>query len=131
MVDDSEMEYLATMLNEATTNLTVSNIKLVGNIMYVSGDKKALIFPPQIMLVDGHRQVKRFLVKISMETEENLMSIINEIINGCYTYNSTRSGFTNVASMDWVQLAYTGKIFIEANGRANVDCWIDVEFNTY
>jgi len=87
MADDSELEYLDTWLTEVTTNLVVETMKTKGNLSLIGGDKKALIFPPELLWVDNGFYKKRYKVQISMATEELFMAIFNEIVEGCRKYN--------------------------------------------
>lgn len=65
-----------------------------------------------------------------METEITMTSIINEIIDGFNLYNESRAGLTSVATMCNLKYVYSGRSFIEVNGRWNQDLWIDVEWVT-
>ena len=130
MADDSELDYLKTWLDEVTTNLTVATFETKRNVGYISGVKKALIYPGETMSISEYFYKKRYLVKLSTETEITHMSIINEIIEGCVLYNTTRSGLTSVSVMCNIHYAYSGRSFVEVNGRWNQDLWIDVEWST-
>jgi hypothetical protein len=128
MVDDSELDYLHTWLEAVTTNLAVDTWETKRRVGLMSGDKKALIYPPEILWVNGSFYKKRYKITISMENEANMMSIINEIIEGIRAYNELRTNA--IASMCNLELAYSNKAFVEANGRWNQDFWLDVEWIT-
>ena len=130
MAVDSELEYLVRLVEEITTSLIVDNFKDTRNIAMVAGTKKCLIYPGETISVDGDFYKKRYLVKISMESEENMTSIINEIIDGFQLYNGARTALTSVATMCNVEYVYSGRSFIEPNGRWNQDLWVDVEWVT-
>jgi len=128
LADDSELEYLVTLIEEITTSLIVDNFKDTRNIAMVASAKKCLIYPGETLNIDNDFYKKRYLVKLSMESEENMTSIINELVVGFKLYNESRAGLTSVATMCNVNYVYSGRSFIENNGRWNQDCWIDVEW---
>ena len=125
---DSELEYLVRLIEEITTSLIVDNFKDTRNIGMVTTGKKCLVYPGETLNIDNKFYKKRYLVKLSMESEETMMGMINEIVDGFHLYNTSRAGLTNVATMCNVQYVYSGRSFIEANGRWNQDLWIDVEW---
>ena len=130
MADDSELDYLKTWLEEVTTSLVVHTFNTTRKIGLVPGDKKSLIYPGETLSIDGVFYNKRYLIKLSMETEITHMAMINEIIDGCKLYNTTRAGLTSVGVMCNITYVYSGRSFIEVNGRWNQDLWIDVEWVT-
>ena len=130
MATDSELEYLVRLIEEITTSLIVDNFKDTRNIGMVTTGKKCLVYPGETLSIDNKFYKKRYLVKLSMESEETMMGIINEIVDGFHLYNTSRAGLTNVATMCNVQYVYSGRSFIEANGRWNQDLWVDVEWVT-
>ena len=128
MADNSELEYIDTWLTEVTTSLVVETVKTKKDVSYVSGAKKALIYTGETLWVDNSFYKKRYLIKISMESEENFMAIFNEMVDGCKLYNTTRAGLTSVGVMCNIEIPYTGKGRIEVNNRFNQDIWLDVEW---
>ena len=129
MADDSELDYIHTFLEAVTTSLAVETFETTRRIDVISGDKKALVYVGELMWIDGKFYKKRYLVKLSMETEITMMAIINEIIIGCYKYNNrTIGGYTYAAPMCNVNLAYGSRSFVTNNGRYKQDLWLDVEF---
>jgi len=130
MVDDSELDYLKTLIEEITTSLIVATFETTKNIGAVTSTKKCLIYPGETLSIDGDFYKKRYMIKLVMETEITMTSIINEIIDGFNLYNESRTGLTSVATMCNVKYVYSGRSFIEPNGRGNQDLWIDVEWVT-
>lgn len=94
----------------------------------VKGANKVLIYPGEVMTIDGLFYKKRYLVKLSAETELTYMAMFNEIVIGAYLYNTTRTGLTSVDVMCNIHIAYVGRSYVENNGRWNQDIWIDVEW---
>lgn len=131
MADDSELDYLKTFIDEATTNLTVVTIESTGNIAVVSGAKKCLVVPGSILSTDGEFYRKRFKIFLNMENEANLNSIMNEIIDGTETYNKRGAGFTFPSTMCNIHLRYSNVAWYNApNGRWSQTIFVDVEFCT-
>lgn len=130
MPDDSELDYLKTLIEEITTSLIVATFETTRNIGNVTTGKKCLIYPGETLSTNNDFYKKRYLVKLSMETEITMTGIINEIIDGFNLYNQSRAGLTSVATMCNVKYVYSGRSFIEVNGRWNQDLWIDVEWVT-
>jgi len=130
MVDDSELEYMTTFIDEATTALTVKSFVEIRNVEQVAGAKKCLIYPGETLSIDGSFYKKRYLVKLSLENENNMTSIVNEIIEGIKTYNKRGAGYTFPVTMCNLKFAYSGKNFIDGAGRWNLDIYLDVEWVT-
>ncbi len=130
MADDSELEYLTTFIEEVTTSLIVDNYKDRRNIGEVASEKKCLIEPGEILSVDGSFYKKRYKIKLSLESEENIMSILNEIIDGTFTYNSGASGLTKVSVMCNIKFVYSNKAWVTSKGRWEYDIYLDVEWAT-
>jgi len=100
------------------------------NYMMIKGENKALIYPGETIWIDNHFYKKRYMIKLSCETELTHMATINEIVEGCLLYNTTRTGLTSVGVMCNIDFAYAGKCFVQTDGRWNQDLWIDVEWAT-
>jgi len=130
MADNSELDYLITFIDEVTTALTVNSYETKRNIEDVAGAKKCLIYPGELLSSDGAFYRKRYLVKLSLENEANMMSIINEIINGTIAYNKRSGSYTYPDVMCNIKFIYTNKSFVSSNGRWNQDVYIDVEWST-
>ena len=130
MVDDSELEYLVTFIDEATTALTVNSYKDKRKIDNVDGAKKCLIEPGEILSVDGAFFKKRYKVKLGLESEENIMAILNEIMAGIVKYNKKDGTFTEVSVMCNIKFAYSNKAWVTPRGRWQHDFFLDVEWAT-
>lgn len=89
-----------------------------------------MIYPGETLSVDGSFYKKRYLVKLSLENENNMTSIVNEIVEGIKNYNKRTAGYTYPATMCNLKFAYSAKSFIEGSGRWNLDVYLDVEWCT-
>lgn len=127
MPDDSELDYIKTFIEEATTGLTVATFETIRKVEKVAGVKKSLVEPGEIISTDGSFYKKRYKIKLSVATEAIMTAIINEIINGTSTYNKRGTGFTFPASMCNVNFVYTNKSYIFNNIWLN-DVFVDVEW---
>ena len=130
MAADSELEYLTVFIEEVTTSLIVDNYKDCRNLQDVASEKKCLIEPGQFLSSDGAFFKKRYKVKLSLESEENIMSIINEIINGTIKYNKRDGSLTEESVMCNIKFAYSNKSWVTQKGRWKNDIFIDVEWCT-
>ena len=117
-------------LEEATTALTVNAFDTIRNVQGVTGAKKCLIYPGEMISVDGAFYKKRYMVKLSLESEATITSIVNEIVNGIKVYNKRGAGYTFPATMCNIEFKYSMKSFIEDYGRWNLDIYLDVEWVT-
>ena len=124
-----DREYIVVFVEEATTALVVDNWVDRRNIQTVTGAKKCLVYPGETLSVDGSFYTKRYLVKLSLENENNMTSIVNEIVEGIKNYNKRAAGYTFPATMCNIKFAYSGKNWIE-NSRWNLDVYLDVEWCT-
>jgi len=70
---------------------------------------------------DGAFYKKRYKVKLSLENEANMMSIINKIINGTIAYNKRDGTLTEVSVMSDNKFVYSNKSWIEANNRCRME----------
>jgi len=130
MVADSELEYLVVFVEEATTALVVDCYVDRRDVQTIASAKKCLIYPGETLSIDGSFYKKRYLVKLSLENENNMTSIVNEIIEGIKTYNKRGAGYTFPVTMCNLKFAYSGKSFIDGAGRWNLDIYLDVEWST-
>lgn len=131
MVDNSELEYLVTFATEVTTGVTVASWKTIRNISHINDDLRMLIYPGELMNINGKFFKKRYLFKTSTTTEETMMTLFNELVIGCDNYNKRASlggSSTYPAVMCNINLAYAGRDFIEVTKRINKDLWVDVEW---
>ena len=125
----SELTHLDTFITEATTNVIVESFLTKRKISKLTTAKKALIEPGEMLSVDGAFYKKRFKIKLQMDTEANLTTVINEIIDGTIKYNKRDGTLTEVATMCHIHFVYTNKAFIE-NNIWKQDIYIDVEWCT-
>jgi len=129
MADDSELDYLKTFVDEATTGLTVATYETVRRATKIAGIKKCLIEPGETLSTDGAFYKKRFKLKLIVATEAIMTAIINEIIDGCIVYSKRGAGYTFPATMCHVKFVYTNKTFKEGELWKN-DVYLDVEWCT-
>ena len=130
MPDDSELDYLITFLDEATTSVTVKSFETIRKLPLIAGTKKILIEPGELLSTDGPFYKKRYKIKIGLENEANMMSIINEIINGTLNYNKRKAGFTYPTVMCNITFVYSNKGWVTTEGRWEYDVFLDVEWST-
>ena len=130
MAADSELDYLVVFIEEVTTALIVDSYEDRRQIKSIANAKKCLVFPGEIISTDGTFYKKRFLVQLSLENEANMTSIVNEIIDGCITYNKRGAGVTIETSMCNINFVYSNKSFVDSDGRYNLDIYVDVEWVT-
>lgn len=129
MVDTTELMYLDTFITEATTNIVVESFLTKRKISKLAGAKKALIEPGEILSVDGAFYKKRFKVKLQIDSEVNLITVINEIIDGTIKYNKRDGTLTEVTTMCNIEFVYSNKAFIQ-NNIWKQDIYLDVEWVT-
>lgn len=130
MVDDSELDYLITFIDEATTGLTVKSFETIRKVEKIAGLKKCLIEPGEILSIDESFYSKRFKVKLSVATEAIMTSIINEIVEGAKNYNKRAAGYTFPVTMANVKFVYSNKSYIGDSNRWLNDIYLDVEWVT-
>jgi len=129
MVDDSELDYLITFIDEATTALTIKSFETIRRVEKIAGVKKCLIEPGELLSVDGSFYKKRYKAKLSVATEIVMTSIINEIVEGTISYNKRAAGFTYPVTMCNIKFIYSNKSYIDNNRWLN-DIYLDVEWVT-
>jgi len=129
MVDDSELDYLITFIDEATTALTIKSFETIRRVEKIAGVKKCLIEPGELLSVDGSFYKKRYKAKLSVATEIVMTSIINEIVEGTISYNKRAAGFTYPVTMCNIKFIYSNKSYIDNNRWLN-DIYLDVEWCT-
>ncbi len=99
MVDDSELDYLRTLLGYIGANATVKHFSEVKKISAINDTKRILIFPGELINVDGKFYTKRYRVQISEPSEAELMSTFNLIAEGFISLNrgiDISRGYTGV-----------------------------------
>ncbi len=82
MVDDSELDYLRTFLTYACLNSTVKHFSEVKKISAINDTRRILIYPGELLSVDGKFYKKRYRVQLSEPSEANLINTFNSLING-------------------------------------------------
>lgn len=124
-----ELAHLDTFITEATTNVIVETFLTSRKVSKLTTAKKALIEPGELLSVDGAFFKKRYKIKLQMDTEANMMTVINEIIDGTIAYNRRDGTLTEVSIMCNISFVYTNKAFI-INNIWKQDIYLDVEWST-
>ena len=96
MADDSELDYLKTYLTYACYAITVKHFSEVKKLSSINDTRRILIFPGEIISVDGKFYKKRYKIKISDTSEAQLMDSFNRLVIGIdrfqkHTYHTTHS----------------------------------------
>ena len=119
MADDSELDYLRTFLTYACLNSTVKHFSEVKKISAINDTRRILVFPGELISVDGKFYTKRYKIKISETSEANLMETFNNIIN---TINGLGRGTLSVY--------YTGVSFdvSDEDAAPRGICWDGTHF---
>ena len=125
----SELGHIDTFITEATTSVIVESFLTKRKVGALATAKKALIEPGELLSVDGSFFKKRYKIKLSMDTEVNMMAAINDIIDGASAYSRRAAGFTYPGVMAHIHFVYTNKAYIQ-NGIWKQDIYIDVEWCT-
>jgi len=125
----SELTHIDLFLTEATTSVIVESFLTKRKVSKLTTTKKALIEPGELLSVDGAFFKKRYKVRLQMDTEANMMAVINEIIDGTIAYNRRDGTLTEVAIMCNIKFVYTNKAFIQ-NNIWKQDIYLDVEWVT-
>ncbi len=81
MADDSELDYLKTFFTHITSS-TVETFSEVKKISNIASTKRLLIFPPELINIDGKFYTKRYKISLLETSEANLMSTFNQIVEG-------------------------------------------------
>jgi len=125
----TELADLDTFITEATTSVIVESFLTKRKISKLATAKKALIEPGELLSVDGAFYKKRFKIKLQMDSEANMTTAINDIIDGAVAYSRRAAGFTYPATMAHIHFVYSNKAFIQ-NGIWKQDIYLDVELVT-
>ena len=80
MADDSELDYLKTFLQFAVPVATVNHFSEKRKIDLIDDNRRILIFPAELISVDGKFYKKRYKIQISETSEANLMETFNLIL---------------------------------------------------
>ena len=129
MADTTELMYLITFLTEVTTGVIVESFLTKRNVEAIPSTKKALIEPGGMLSSDGAFFKKRYKIRLSIDSEINLMTVINEIIDGTIAYNRRDGTLTEVSVMCNIKFVYSNKAFID-NGRWKQDIYVDIVWCT-
>ncbi len=113
-----------------TTSLTVSTFETERHITGVGQAKSCLVHPGELLSADGAFFKRRYKIQLSVENEANIMSIINEIIDGTIAYNRRDGSYTEVSVMCNIKFVYTNKSRVDLDGRWNQDIFLDIEWST-
>ena len=125
----SELTHLDLFLTEATNNIIVESFLTKRKISQLATAKKALIEPGQILSTDKAFFKKRYKIKLQLDTEANMVTAINDIIDGTIAYNRRDGTLTEVSIMCHITFVYSNKAFIQ-NGIWKQDIYLDVEWST-
>ncbi len=121
--------YLDTFLTEATTAVIVESFLTKRKVSQLTTTKKALIEPGQMLSSDGAFYKKRFKIRLQMDSEANMTSVINEIIDASLKYNKRDGTLTEVSTMCNIKFVYTNKAFIQ-NNIWKQDIYLDIKWVT-
>ena len=125
----TELTVLDTFLTEATTNVIVESFLTKRKLPKLATAKKALIEPGEMLSTDGAFYKKRFKIKLQMNSEANMTTVLNEIIDATIKYNRRDGTLTEVATMCNITFVYTNKAFIQ-NNIWKQDIYLDIEWVT-
>lgn len=81
MADDSELDYLRTFLQYACPNSTIKHFSEVKKMSQIDGTSRCLIYPGELLSVDGKFYKKRYKISISDISEANIMDMFNKIVD--------------------------------------------------
>ena len=81
MADDSELDYLRTFLAYASQFALVKHFSEVKQMSQIDHTRRILVFPGELLSVDGKFYKKRYKVKISDTSEAALMELFNNIVD--------------------------------------------------
>ena len=82
MADDSELDYLKTLFENLCPDTTIKTISEIRNINLIKDNSRILIFPSELINVDGKFFKKRFKIQYSDLSETRLNIGFNLIVNG-------------------------------------------------
>ncbi len=98
MVDDSELDYLRTFLTYVCPDCTVKHYSEIRKISAINDTRRILVFPGELISVDGKFYTKRYKIKISETSEANLMETFNNLIDGFIDVRTGPNiGYTNIS----------------------------------
>ena len=92
MADDSELDYLRTLLLEIMPGFTVKHYSEVKTISLINDTKRALLYPGEILTFNDVYYDTRYKLKVSAPNEANLITGIKNLIDGAKNYNRRLDG---------------------------------------
>ncbi len=88
MVDDSELDYIRTFFSICHLASIVKHFSEFRNIALVGdSSSRILVFPSELLNTDGKFYTKRYMIKLSEESEADMTETVNDIINSIDLYN--------------------------------------------
>ncbi|KKL49532.1 hypothetical protein LCGC14_2314590 [marine sediment metagenome] len=81
MADDSELDYIRTFLAYASYDSTVKHYSEARKIDMIDNTRRILIYPGELLNVNGSFYTKRYRVQLSESSEANLMDTFNNLVN--------------------------------------------------
>ncbi len=88
MADDSELDYLRALFTAICFESTVNHYSEIKKIDSINDTRRVLIYPPELISVDGKFYTKRYKIQLSEPSEADLMEDFNKIIKEIYLFNS-------------------------------------------
>ena len=82
MADDSELDYLRTFFRKVCLQSTVGHFSEIKKIDSLNNTRRVLIYPPELINVDGKFYNKRYKLQLSCDSEANLMETFNRMVEG-------------------------------------------------
>ena len=127
MVDDSELDYLRTFFRKVCLQSTVGHFSEIKKIDSLNNTRRVLIYPPELMNIDGKFYNKRYKLQLSSDSEANLMETFNRIVEGI---QNLQRGNTVGALSAGVSTNYDGTYgFIDDDAGDEPAGWTVVETN--
>ena len=130
MADDSELDYVRTLLLEIMPGFTVKHYSEIKNISLINDTKKGLLYPGEILTFNDVYFVTRYKLKLSDANEVALTAGIKLLIAGAKLYNSRLAGPTQVAAMTHIRLVSANQAYeVGTTKRWNIDINIDITWS--
>jgi len=99
VADDSELDYLRTLLLEIMPGFTVKNYSEIRNISLINDTKRGLLYPGEILTMNDVYYETRYKLKISAPNEADLITGIKNLIDGAKKYNRRHAGHVEVTKV--------------------------------
>ncbi len=132
MADDSELDYIVTLLGKIHTTATVVQIETKGNILLAHDLQRMLVFPGELLYSTTFTYGKRYKVRVSEESEANLMGAISDIILGLWKMNTrqTITDYTRPTTLIHAKLMHSNRAFYHPKSkRWDVDIFLDIDWS--